>query len=239
MFPIIYSKIDKNAGVPDRKNTSNCESFKEDKLNNYNNAVEFTKLCAKTVESQNVIVNDPKFSEAAYCEYINYWIYDTLKSMDSFHYSSLLDKFYEKLDNLKNCRKYETDITPEMHEKLKDLYDLYDDFNNFKTESLDDLKGTCQYGKTCVEKYNKYVQNCKSYYKNGLCMNLIYFKREYDDHITNITNIAKCKHKIKYLEPIKSDLSSIILIPFVVIILISFILLFLYKVSNNTILNIF
>ncbi|CAG9480122.1 unnamed protein product [Plasmodium vivax] len=231
-FPVIYSIIDKNNDVTVGKNTSNCESFKADKLSNYHSAVEFTKLCAKTAENQKVIVNDPNFSEAAYCEYINYWIYDTLKSLDPFNYSSLLDKFYEKLDNLKDCKKYNRDISPEMHKKLKDLYEMYDDFNKFKKESLDNLIGTCNYGITCVEKYNKYVKKCKRYYKNGLCMNLIYFKYEYDDHIKNITNISKCKHKIKNLEPIKSDLAAIISLSFVLMTLISFILLYLYKFTS-------
>ncbi|KMZ91139.1 hypothetical protein PVMG_00013 [Plasmodium vivax Mauritania I] len=91
-----------------------------------------------------------------------------------------------------------------MHKKLKDLYELYDDFNKFKDEPLVDTKETCQYGKKCVENYKKHVKDCKENYKNGLCMNLIYFKNEYDNHRTHVKS---CWNDMSYLDPIKTDMS--------------------------------
>ncbi|CAG9484362.1 unnamed protein product [Plasmodium vivax] len=236
-FSEIDSIISKKDEISHGDNYNNCKSFKETKLSTYKDKGEkFLKKCAIIAEHQQEIIDDPKFSKAAYCKYINYWIYDTLETFKESKYSSLLDKFYDTVENLSYCKTYKRDITEQMHKKLKDLYELYDDFNKFKDEPLVDTKETCQYGKKCVENYKKHVKDCKENYKNGLCMNLIYFKNEYDNHRTHVKS---CWNDMSYLDPIKTDMSFSIFTVISVLSVISFVLFLLYKVCNNTILIIF
>ncbi|KNA02224.1 hypothetical protein PVNG_04455 [Plasmodium vivax North Korean] len=143
--------------------------------------------------------------------------------------------FYNEFEDLNCCTEYhKNNIDEHEHAELKVLYDLYDDFYNFKTESLGNRKTICDHGTKCVTIYKHHVDKCQQNYENGLCINLIIFKNQYDEHIENIN---WCHEKIQHLDSIESDMKAIILLPFVVMIVISIILLLLYKVCNNTIIN--
>ncbi|KMZ88761.1 hypothetical protein PVBG_05853 [Plasmodium vivax Brazil I] len=158
-----------------------------------------------------------------------------IKSTESHSYFELLEKFYKEFENLNYCTEYhKNNIDEHEHAELKVLYDLYDDFYKFKTESSGNRKTKCDHGTKCVTIYKQHVDKCQKKYENGLCINLIMFKNQYDEHIENM---KWCHEKIQHLDSIESDIKTIILLPFVVMIVISIILLLLYKVCNNTILN--
>ncbi|SCA59869.1 VIR protein [Plasmodium vivax] len=230
-FPDFRNKIISLAENPKSDGTyKKCESFKNIQLKYYKVTDEsFPNTCAKFSKNINEIINEPEYPKPAFCKYINYWFYEQLKSNPSFPYSSLLNKFYDTIENLDVCKLYNKEITKSKYEELKKLYDLYEPFIKFKTETSEDQSQSCDKIKQCVNLYESYSDNCKENCYNGFCWNLIKFREEYENHRSKET---RCVNDLKYLKPIKSDLEAIILMPFVVMILISFILIFLYKFTS-------
>ncbi|CAG9484403.1 unnamed protein product [Plasmodium vivax] len=207
-----------------------CETFKKNHLKSYKGVDDsFLNSCAKFSKSINEIKTKPELSEPAFCRYINYWFYESLNSEVPSKYSALLPKFFDEITSLKPCKTYQRTISAHKYGELKKLYDLYNDFDKFKEQSKEDGDGTCTNGQKCTDIYEENVVACKSNYNNGFCWNLIKLREEYLDYTTNTT---KCKDKIKYLEPIKSDLAATISLSFVLMTLISFILLYSYKFTS-------
>ncbi|VUZ99991.1 PIR protein [Plasmodium vivax] len=229
-FPGMKKLIDTKTAGDSSSYQAQCKSFNPDKLNASDaNGEQFDNSCSKIYKYFTDVVTVSNPPKAALCKYINYWLYGALNEKGKPNYSTLLGELYQKITKLGACGTYKIEITPEIYKDLNLLYELYDDFNKFKDESLVSTKETCEHGKTCIQKYKDNAKNCHYNYKNGLCMNLINFKYEYDEHIAKMTG---CKKDIENLETIKTDLEAIILLPFVTMTLISFILIFLYKFTS-------
>ncbi|KMZ77174.1 hypothetical protein PVIIG_06070, partial [Plasmodium vivax India VII] len=237
-FPDFLKTISAKDEVNDGNNKTQCDKYKRtnsDKLDDTDNS--FAKTCAKIAQHQKDIIGDVETNKPSLCKYINYWFYNKINSTTKTTYYSLLNKFFTEIDDLKFCTNYHyKNINTDSYTELTKLYDLYDNFNKFKDESLKAKPSKCDDVKQCIEIYEEYAPKCREDYNNELCINLINFKYEYDKHRSNAIS---CQSSMTYLEPIKSDLASIVLLPFVSMTLVSFIFIFLHKVCNNTILNIF
>ncbi|VVA00396.1 PIR protein [Plasmodium vivax] len=230
-FPKFDTVILGNSHSSSSPNYTKCEEFRTSKLNNCTSECKsFSITCTKIADLTEKIIGEAHSSKPAFCKYISYWFYDMLKSTQKSSHYDLLTKFYREFDNLKECIEYhKKKINERIHGELKDLYNLYNDFNNFRTKSLDKSRQQCDHGTNIDTIYKTHVKNCKQNYKNGLCINLINFKYEYDDHRSNAKS---CLNEMIYLDPIKTDTEAIILLPFVTMTLISFILIFLYKFTS-------
>ncbi|KMZ77222.1 hypothetical protein PVIIG_05881 [Plasmodium vivax India VII] len=239
-FPEIASIISKKNEVTNGIHYQNCDSFKNTNLISKSDDVHsILKTCAKIAHYIGDIIKDieknPEFSEDSFCKYIGFWFYDMLNSNRQSNYSTLLAKFFTEIISLNPCKSYQINLTADIYQELKNIYNIYDDFNKFKEQSTNGSDKTCTIGRTCVTIYEENVDSCINNYKNGFCWNLINFKYEYDNHKTKVKS---CWNDMKYLKPIKTDLAAIISLSFVLMALISFILLYLYKVCNKKFLNI-
>ncbi|KMZ82507.1 hypothetical protein PVIIG_05368 [Plasmodium vivax India VII] len=173
-------------------------------------------------------------SKPALCKYINYWFYGILNETNPNSQYNLLSNFYDKVQSLKDCDAYQRPIKTELYGEVKELYEMYDNFEKFKVASLQQSDQKCDDITKCISTYNKYLKVCQNFYKDGLCMNVKNFKYVYDDH-RKIEK--KCLEKMDELELLRTDLECIILLPFVVMALITFILLYLYKVNKKFVKN--
>ncbi|KMZ83275.1 hypothetical protein PVBG_05902 [Plasmodium vivax Brazil I] len=236
-FPIIESKISEKKDDVTGQNKVECESFKETISKSLKkNDDSFSTKCKQIAEHQGDIIKDTDSSKPALCKYINYWFYGLLKETDPKDQYNLLSNFYDGVQSLKDCKTYQKSIKKEEYDEVKELYEMYKEFNNFKEKSLQQGNTTCDDLTNCVKIYNKYLEGCNTVYKHGLCMNVKNFKYEYDDH----RKIAKsCVEKMEELKLLRTYLESIILLPFVLMTLITFILIYLYKVNKNTVKKIF
>ncbi|KMZ96419.1 hypothetical protein PVNG_05954 [Plasmodium vivax North Korean] len=214
-----------------------CKSFKDVELIAYsdpNNS--FTDTCKKIAEHHQEIINKAKSSQIALCKYINYWIYDTLKSMPKFSHKKLLNKFYEKIKKLDFCKPYRNSIDKRTYDELKELYNMYEPYIKFKKKSSKNGNGSCEEAQKFLELYEKYAGKCKTKHNNHFCWELIKIGVDYEQHMTHAT---KCTDKMKHLTPIGNDIVSSVVVRLVVMSLMAFVFLFLFNVSNKTVLNIY
>ncbi|SCA81850.1 VIR protein [Plasmodium vivax] len=229
-FPVIENLISKKNADAVSSDKTDCDSFKTNKLlENEANAGSFPDRCSKISKYSTDHIGSSNSPKPAFCYYINYWFHGELKDSVKSSYSTLLIDFYKQIRSLKAFDTYKSEISKDKYEELKFLYELYDAFKTFKEVSSKENQVNCESINKCIQKYNAKLGECQKYYNNGLCMNLINFKYEYDDHKLKAKS---CVNKMEDLEPIKSDLAARVLLPFVTMTLISFILIFLYKFTS-------
>ncbi|VUZ99673.1 PIR protein [Plasmodium vivax] len=222
-FPDFKKLITTEEDLKSEASYGTCQSFKNSELNRYNGVDEkFLNTCTKISKNIKDIIINPESPAPAFCIYINYWFYEKLKENEAHTYSSLLNKFYDTIDNLAVCKQYNNDIS-------QNIYDLYEPFIKFKTESTQQGFTSCEDLKKCVKLYGTYAEKCRDNYNNYFCWKLKNFREEYEDHRPNVIG---CIEEMKYLEPIKSDLAATISLSFVLMTLISFILLYSYKFTS-------
>ncbi|SCA59626.1 Plasmodium vivax Vir protein, putative [Plasmodium vivax] len=180
-FPEFNSIISNNEITEGSADDTECKSFKENKLREYTDLNKsFIDTCSEIAGRHDKIIKKAKTSEIALCIYINYWIYDTLKSIDKFSHKELLNNFYKNIENLNFCRMYKTPIEEDIYDELKELYDLYDHFIMFKKESNENIDGSCQKAENFLQLYEKSAGKCKRNYNNYYCWELIKIRAEYE-----------------------------------------------------------
>ncbi|KMZ77324.1 hypothetical protein PVIIG_05294 [Plasmodium vivax India VII] len=105
-FPEFRTIISDKKITHDNSDKTKCKSFKDEELKAYNDpSNSFIDTCRKIAEHHQDIINEAKSSQISLCKYVNYWIYDTLQLMPEFFHNKLLNKFYEKIDKLKFCKR--------------------------------------------------------------------------------------------------------------------------------------
>ncbi|VUZ99571.1 PIR protein [Plasmodium vivax] len=229
-FPIIVSRIEEKGNGTNHTIKGQCDKFQSSNPGILKDSGDkFSKECWKIAQYQDEIINDDNSYKPALCKYINYWFYGTLKKEKQSNHYSLLSDFYKKVKSLEYCNAYLKQFKTGGYDEVKELYEMYDIFEKFKKESSKPTNPTCKDLTECFTIYDKYLKKCETEYKHGLCMNVKNFKYEYDDH-REIEK--KCVGNMKELDTLRTDLESIILLPFVIMTLITFILVYLYKFTS-------
>ncbi|SCO65064.1 VIR protein [Plasmodium vivax] len=217
--------------VTDTKKEKDCGIFRKIKLGIYNFIDDsFKSSCAKSFEYVNTLKSGKPSNIVPFCKYMHYWYYDMAKLNNKFPLYSTIMLFFDDFENFKDCKKYIEDIDSEKYQKIKDLVQMYDDFNDFKNESITKINNVCNHGDKYYTLYQQHVGGCKENHENPFCLKLIHFREYYNEHKKNV---KYCKHKLQYLTPIISDLSSTILIPTAAISAMSFAFLISYKEPNK------
>ncbi|KMZ95648.1 hypothetical protein PVMG_05661 [Plasmodium vivax Mauritania I] len=230
-FPHLKSVISTKKEHTSSTNKSSCENYITRRLNGFKDQDHlFRKTCTKIADNLTEILSDSTSTELNFCKYMNYMLYNTLNSMNPFHYYVLLHHFYSEIEKFRGCLQYKENIDNNTYEELKILYELYDDFIEFKKESLMKNDEPCKHGTKCVEHYTTYAKKCKNNYNNNFCMILIDFRKEYEDCKKKV---KKCEDSMKYLEPIISESSSPFLISTAAMSAISVALFVSYKVITH------
>ncbi|KMZ95059.1 hypothetical protein PVMG_05586 [Plasmodium vivax Mauritania I] len=147
-------------------------------------------------------------------------------------YKALLLLYKEKKDHLSNIPDtFDDRIENNLDEKLIALYSLYDKLNKFKTcKNCENYK--CQYAEKCVDIFNKNNVECKSGSNTDFCKELHRFAEQFDDYILQKN---PCDIEKVYVLLNKNPHISVILLPIIITLTITFFLL--YKVITNVILK--
>ncbi|KMZ88706.1 hypothetical protein PVBG_05562 [Plasmodium vivax Brazil I] len=236
-FPKFESEV---SAIPDNSISSyqsDCQSFIDDKLSSYSDIKDaFLNRCAKIVKHLEDKKSTPEF-KPAFCKYINYWLYDTLKDKNPFSSDTLLNAFYDKIKKISDCKTYKKHIDKEVYDELTELYKLHDHLIKYKKESIKGQGYSCKDGDEGANLYESYVVKCRWMYNPDYCTSLENFKKGYEEHSSN--EDKKCSVKMQYLTPVGYNPEAHFLIAIFAMSIIAFVFIYFYKVCNNTILNIF
>ncbi|VUZ99875.1 PIR protein [Plasmodium vivax] len=226
-FPTFDSMMSSTIKDRNQVNKEQCEEFILDKLTYYFvDDQELYRFCAKAAYHVTDIKSNPENEIYPFCIYMIYWVYRKVFLEDVSKYSGVLKEFINSVPNSEGCEYYVDKIDQNIYEKLKTLHDLYDDFNKFKKETLPTNSDTYKNGNICVELYKKNVDVCNKNYKNGFCMKLIDFKKEYEEHMIQLKNYGNMP---RYLPSIGSNVATSVSTPVVSMSLISFFSYISYK----------
>ncbi|SCA59730.1 Plasmodium vivax Vir protein, putative [Plasmodium vivax] len=167
-FPEFASKFPESSVVSGSQNETDCKSFESLKLTEYKgNKPQFIDKCTKIIKYLEDHKGEFDF-KPAFCKYINYWLYDTLKDMDPFSSDALLKEFYSKIRNLNVCQAYKKHMNKEIYNGFKELHKLYEHFNNYKTESIKSGSINCNHGDECVNLYESHFTSFGSWLRPRL-----------------------------------------------------------------------
>ncbi|SBT00225.1 PIR Superfamily Protein [Plasmodium ovale curtisi] len=166
------------------------------------------------------------------CEYLYHWLYDSaLGRKKSFENTLDLYKELNKIFNNDNdgnnvFDKYINKMNKYRCDKIPKIIHLYEEFNKFENEGKSQgAEKKCI--STCVELFNSYVNECQEAYDYDFCNKLKIFGEQYNFFIQRV---RKCEGEEYLLPPVeKLDAVNIIIIPFSLMFLTSFILPLLYK----------
>ncbi|GAB70037.1 hypothetical protein PCYB_007860, partial [Plasmodium cynomolgi strain B] len=203
---------------------SQCEGYLQYNLKDYlvEKDTSFIKLCANISSHITNIKSDPNINKSAFCEYTNYWLYDTLKSTQKeiTNYKALLRNFFQYLYNFEDCIEHNAEAIDEhIYINLKKLDELYEKFYIFKNKSSTQDILPCDKGKECVQDYKSHKITCMGNGNNSFCNELEYFRGLFNSHLKSET---KC-NDIKELPSFQgSPLAATISLPVSVMSAISF-----------------
>ncbi|KMZ76938.1 hypothetical protein PVIIG_06012 [Plasmodium vivax India VII] len=162
------------------------------------------------------------------CKYLYYKIYLDMFKDKNFNYTP--QTFYKEfLENYHNddtlgiCNDYLDDIIQITLEKMEKLIELYKILFDKK------LNEDCNCVSKCVTLYNDYLKLCRSDNDHEFCNELEKFRYIYKDRVASLN----CAGAPKTLESTKPFDAFVILLPFTIILISTFILFILYKVSKN------
>ncbi|KMZ95979.1 hypothetical protein PVNG_02828 [Plasmodium vivax North Korean] len=192
---------------------------------------EYVEHCKKAVQYINVL--EEKFaSKIGGCKYITFWAHSTVLKINSVKLD--MSTFYEKLIevyadffNKETCNNYIEDLDDNKFQKLKTLGELYENFEKLKKK--DRYTGDkCTCASECVKIYMKEFTNCEKENNAPFCEELEKFSEKYNDFMKNET---KCQVQ-KILPSTKKADIKVILFPVATLMVTSFMLYFLFKVTN-------
>ncbi|KMZ88767.1 hypothetical protein PVBG_05859 [Plasmodium vivax Brazil I] len=171
--------------------------------------------------------------------FIYYWLHENEFNNNNYK-EDIKDIFKELLDlhnkydgyasNVPDTFQYK--IRNNLDDKLKDLYCLYDKLNKFKTGNGCENSDKCKCAEKCVDIFKKNNVECKSDNNKDFCKELHRFAQQFDDYITknNTCDIEKVHVLLN-----KNPHISVILLPIVITLTITFFLL--YKVITDFIIK--
>ncbi|KMZ95170.1 hypothetical protein PVMG_05088 [Plasmodium vivax Mauritania I] len=170
------------------------------------------------------------------CKYLYYALYEMAQEKNIPN--DITYTFYKdllKTYHLKKGYKFHVNIenfNSDTFKTIKNLLSLHDYFSKYEKKSQCHGK-VCDCAEECVKIYNEYIEKCNNHYSSSLCTELNKFAEKFNKHL-NQDN--ECKGKITKLETFSGyNLEIIILIPIILIFVISFLFIILYKVKNNII----
>ncbi|SBT54909.1 PIR Superfamily Protein [Plasmodium ovale wallikeri] len=166
------------------------------------------------------------------CKYLFYWLYaDVLNKEQSTEntlilYKELYDRYNSDEDSMNILDNHIKQINEVVSDNLVKLFGIYDIFKKLKEEFISqDNENKCT--NDCVELYTRYVSECRKVYDNDFCNELKNFREVYNSYIQSIPS---CKEEQYLLPPIEAfDMVSIILTPFLFILVTTLIFPILYK----------
>ncbi|SCA48146.1 PIR protein [Plasmodium ovale] len=206
-----------------------CEKFTNAHLKDADGGA--PKICNISVSFLNDLKkkNDSFYQEDG-CKYLYYWLHAETRSEAS---EDILD-VYKKLNNIFNDQNggfnifdnYINQMNNDIYQNVKKIILLYDKFNNFEREVMpQNSQKKCT--SECITLFTNYVDECRKVYDYDFCNKLKKFREHYNYFIQSI---LQCKGEEYLLKPVEFfDIISIIIIPFVLILITSFILQLLYK----------
>ncbi|CAI7718674.1 PIR protein [Plasmodium vivax] len=161
------------------------------------------------------------------CKYLYYKIYlDMLKNKENNYTPQIFyKKFLESIRDdvtLETCNDYldyDIDVILEKMEKLIELYKILFD-KKFNED--------CNCVSQCVNLYNDYLKLCRSDNDHEFCNELEKFRYTYEARVASLN----CVGMPRTLESTKPFDSFVILLPFTIILITSFILFILYKFTG-------
>ncbi|SBS93184.1 PIR protein [Plasmodium ovale] len=208
-----------------------CNNFNNQHIDN--SKYEAPKLCAIAVNflNQLKIKYDPSQEEDG-CKYLYHWLNtEAVKSKTSIEntldlYKELNDIFNEHNDGDHMFDKYRYKMNTHTCKKIDKIIGLYELFNKFESQYVS-KPSEVNCTSNCSELFTSYVNECRKLYDYDFCNRLKIF-REY--HNTFIQKVMRCDGEQYILPPVdKFNIVGIILIPFVLILVTSFIFPILYK----------
>ncbi|SBT58497.1 PIR Superfamily Protein [Plasmodium ovale wallikeri] len=196
----------------------------------------FTKNCEKAIQYLGHLKSNNTANYIAQgCIYFFYWIYydvigEKKSGSNTFKIYNILNDAYDSIDPDSHvCEAYIENIRDDIFLKLKDLYDLRDNLKKFKEKSTPTEGNYCTYAKNCIPIYKQHLNNCHSGINRNFCNELENFRTEYNECIKKE---ILCKDELDELPSTKKYDIVVILIPFVIILIKSFILFLLYKFTS-------
>ncbi|SBT83523.1 PIR protein [Plasmodium ovale] len=197
------------------------------------NGDSLTSLCEKCIiYLNNAEANFHNLIEnARSAVYLLCFLHDELSRKVSYRYNTLtvyngLIDLYEEKYGFRTLEVYKKHIVVDIIEKVKNLYDLYDLFEKF-THSTGDCYNNCECAKKCVDLYKTHLVVCYKGINQDFCNELEKFRGIYNSYMEKI---SICDDAIRTLPSTKSiDLQIALIIPFVIILVMSFTLFILYK----------
>ncbi|KMZ88508.1 hypothetical protein PVBG_05994 [Plasmodium vivax Brazil I] len=199
---------------------------------NCNKAIAYLKYLEDAYHGE---INTAKGSLYVYC-----WLCDVEFNKPQYNnngvniYKKLLQK-YEAIEFSSNIPYiFRTYLNENIDENLKNLYDLYYKFDKFiNQQNCGD--SYCKCAEECAGFYNKYMsEQCGIFYKNNFCNELQNFAKMYNAFFTENN---KCDGKEMKLLLTADSYIKVILTPILIIAIVSFIIFFLFKVTNKFNLN--
>ncbi|CAG9474522.1 unnamed protein product [Plasmodium vivax] len=136
-------------------------------------------------------------------------------------YKEFLENYHND-DTLGICNDYGGDTILVILEKMDKLIDLYKIFNNIKSNE------NCICVSKCVTLYKDYLMLCRSDNDHEFCNELEKFRYIYKDRVASLN----CAGAPKTLESTKPFDAFVILLPFTIILISTFILFILYKFTG-------
>ncbi|KMZ95041.1 hypothetical protein PVMG_06023 [Plasmodium vivax Mauritania I] len=224
-----YENIFQGITSDDKDGFSNkCKSLFQTNL--WDTSVFFTEnYCIKYMKYLKQLKIKSVILKISYgCKYLYYKIYLDMFKDKKFNYTP--QTFYKEfLENYHNddtlgiCNDYGGDTILVILEKMDKLIDLYKIFNNIKSNE------NCICVSKCVTLYKDYLMLCRSDNDHEFCNELEKFRYIYKDRVASLN----CAGAPKTLESTKPFDAFVILLPFTIILISTFILFILYKVSKN------
>ncbi|VUZ93658.1 PIR protein [Plasmodium vivax] len=189
------------------------------------------KICPAVINYlKKLLVNTDESYKVNGCKYLYYALYEMAQTEHISNeityklYKELLERY--NLNKVYICEvnieEYNSDII-ETHENLLNLYNYFYKYEKGKQCN----KQNCDCAEECVKIYNQYIEKCNNHYSSSLCTEINKFAEKFNNHL--IQDID-CKDKITKLETFKRyNLKITILIPIILIFVISFSFIILYK----------
>ncbi|EDL42839.1 variable surface protein Vir2/15-like [Plasmodium vivax] len=191
--------------------------------------------CVKFVQFLTRLSEKPSKDKVHGCIYLYYWLYHAVMSKDKSTYNTftLFETFSKAYKQHKKDAQiyldYVKNITKDAFLNIQTLAVLYENLENFKKhKSCGNNKCNCAHN--IVELYMKYIDDCRRGVNTEFCNELDNFRNIYNEHMEKPNECDKVQ---KILPSARiTDNTLIIITPFVIAFVLSFILFILYKFTR-------
>ncbi|SCA48149.1 PIR protein [Plasmodium ovale] len=206
-----------------------CSSFVNENITNIEE--DPPTICKAVMKFLNLLKEENESYKIEGSKYLFYWLHnDILKNKSPVQITLILYKElyrrYNDEDNSNILNKYIDQMNENTSDKLVKLTGIYDTFKKFENEvTSEGAEKKCT--SDCVKLFSTYVHECRKGYDNDFCNELKIFREKYNFFIKTY---IFCYEEQYFLPPVDVfDIVRIIIVPFVLIIVTSFILPLLYK----------